>query len=462
IKENGKHFLEVAFWYQQLKLRGARDNGFIVAFKDEVPEVPLETPSLPDNSLSAIRSRLEMLRKKQEESQKKYIKICQFKDKIEEHLKELQTKYDQAKVLGGIRDEDPLFAMMGFTPAKKVAKIEEDFSEDPVAVVVEDPDDDDEVPVQLHNPPIIKYFEPLIKLFNPPHYREFDPTVLVAPFLGVFFGFCLADAAYGLFLLIIGGVLAPKFKKNQTALYFMRLIQVLGFSTLVIGLMMGQFMGVQLFTHSWSQKFRSLMPLMAFSTDYNKFLLWALNFGVIQLIVGFIVKIFLAASRKNFQLILANIGWIGISVSFYRIIRIWPNWSRPDFLWPAVACSVLIFFFNSPHRSPLKRMMGGFGALYNIVGVGGDMVSYARIFGLGLSSGIIASIVNTLALDVFNTNPYFGWFFALLIFLFGHSFNFAMAVIGSLVHSARLNFLEYYDKFFEGGGKLYSPFKSRK
>jgi V/A-type H+-transporting ATPase subunit I len=218
IKDKGKHFLEVAFWYKQIKLRGARDNGFIVAFKDEVPEVPLETPSLPDNSLSAIRSRLEMLRKKQEESQKKYIKICQFKDKIEEHLNELPTKYDQAKVLGGIRDEDPLFAMMGFTPAKKVAKIEEDFSEDPVAVVVEDPDDDDEVPVQLHNPPIIKYFEPLIKLFNPPHYREFDPTVLVAPFLGVFFGFCLADADYGLFLLIIGGVLAPKFKKNQTAL----------------------------------------------------------------------------------------------------------------------------------------------------------------------------------------------------------------------------------------------------
>jgi V/A-type H+-transporting ATPase subunit I len=122
----------------------------------------------------------------------------------------------------------------------------------------------------------------------------------------------------------------------------------------------------------------------------------------------------------------------------------------------------LLFLFSNPSPSIAKRLGGGAWALYNVFGLFGDVMSYARVFGLGMSSGIIAMVINQMAMGMLGPRPGLGWIFAPVLLVFGHTFNFAMAIIGSLVHSARLNFLEYYGKWFDGGGKAYAPFGEQK
>ena len=144
------------------------------------------------------------------------------------------------------------------------------------------------------------------------------------------------------------------------------------------------------------------------------------------------------------------IGWLALLPG----IGVWVMKGTPLVF---IAGAALIFFFNAPSPSIVKRLGGGAWALYNISGLFGDVMSYARIFGLGLSTGIIGHVINIIAMAAGGT-PYIGWIFTLLILVIGHTFNFAMAVIGSVVHPARLQFLEFFGKFFEGGGDAYRPF----
>jgi V/A-type H+-transporting ATPase subunit I len=373
-----------------------------------------------------------------------------------QYLADVQSKLARARVVGGLLEDGPIFAVGGFAPATRVDAIREAFTGTTTVVLVEEPGPEDDVPIEFDNHWLIKPFEVLIKMFNLPNYREPDPTILVAPFMGVFFGFCMGDGAYGLMLFLIATFLAVKNKANKVALPFFHLLQVLGISTLVVGLLLGNFFGIPLPTLKVLQPVKEFFPLAAYASDPMKFFGLALKFGCVQLMVGYLIKLFLSIKRGEFQTVICTIGWMMLLTFGY----LWIGMDKPfmSLLGLFIPALVMLFFFSNPSPSVAKRLGGGAWALYNVFGLFGDVMSYARIFGLGMSSGIIALVINQMAMSMMGSKPGIGWLFAPILLVFGHTFNLAMSIIGSLVHSARLNFLEYYGKFFDGGGKTYAPF----
>lgn len=349
----------------------------------------------------------------------------------------------------GAMNDEHLFAVSGWCPAAQVQAIREAVLEAGGGMLVSDPGPDDEPPVALRNGPLVRLFEPLLNAFQLPNYRESDPTVLFAPFMGLFFGFCLGDAGYGvlLFALATWGRrrLAGRPDGGGEIRKALGLIQILGISTIIIGGLTGNLFGIKL--HS-IEALGSLTVLSALDEDPSNFFYVALLFGVAQLSFGLLLRLVKNLRRGEFQRALGSLGWLfvlpGIGV-----------WVMKGLAGPFLAALGLILLFNSPSPRMGPRLGGGAWAIYNVTSLLGDVMSYARVFGLGLSSGIIALVVNTIADTV--AGSVVGYIAALLILVFGHMFNFVMAVIGSIVHPARLQFLEFFGKFFEGGGESYRP-----
>ncbi|MBU1534978.1 hypothetical protein KKF84_06640 [Myxococcota bacterium] len=471
LKESGSDFLDDAFWHEFTVLKGAKNIGISAMFKGEIPEVPYDTLILPERSLSILERRQKQFEERLAEIHSKLEGLTAYLPVFEAYHVTCLSRYDRARVVGGIKEEGPFFALMGWIPSNRVGGVERAMKNLPVVVLAEDPEYGEDVPIKFKNNAVVSWFEPLIAMFRLPTYWEPDPTIFVAPFMALFFGFCFGDAAYGLVLLGLATWGAGKLKSNRTGLGFMRMLQVLGISTFIMGGLMGSFFGLQFTNFGWAQSIRGLMPIASFTKNegYNDFLVFAIRLGIIQVIVGQLIGASIAASRREVQKVICFIGWICASVVMHLLINVMFGLSSGDtlvstpFLVLGGVSAGLILLFSEPSPNPAKRIGLGLWALYGVSGLGGDILSYARIFGLGLASGIIAATVNSMAYGVGSGMPkWIGWLPMAAILIFGHTFNLAMAVIGSLVHSARLNFLEFYGKFFEGGGKPYVPFGKQK
>ena len=191
--------------------------------------------------------------------------------------------------------------------------------------------------------------------------------------------------------------------------------------------------------------------LFRLTENPKDFFYLSLGMGVVQLMFGLLLKWIAQIRQGQWQSVIGTTGWLMVFPS----IAVWIIYGTPLVF---IAALLVILIFAAPSPSVVRRLGGGAWALYNVIGLVGDVVSYARIFGLGLSSGIIAGVVNTIAGSIVDGLGLAGYPIAALVLLIGHSFNFVMAMIGSVVHPARLQFLEFFGKFFEGGGRAYAPF----
>ncbi len=457
LAREGGAFLEKAFWHRVVELPGPQNRGVTAIFSGTPPEeTPFDRMPLPSRSLRELEKLIAKHREGIAKAQEKLGELSAYLPVFERYLREVQSRLARVRVTAGLLTDGPVFALLGFAPAAREKEVFSAFAGTTTVVVAEDPAPEDDVPIAFSNGPLIRPFETLIKMFNLPHYREPDPTILVAPFMGAFFGFCFGDGAYGLLLFLLATFLVSKFKENAAMLPFFRLLQILGVFTLVIGLMLGSVFGVSLPRFQALQSIQSAFLLRTYAEKPTEFFYFALKIGVFQVMVGYVIKLVLSLQRRQFQTALCTLGWMTILVFGYFMISKWTL--APRYLVPALVGIGVMFIFSDTSSSIAKRLGAGAWGIYNVAGLFGDVMSYARIFGLGLSSAIIASVVNEMAMAMVGPRPGLGWIFAPILLVFGHAFNFAMSIIGSLVHSARLNFLEYYGKFFEGGGKEYAPF----
>lgn len=349
-----------------------------------------------------------------------------------------------------------VFAVAGWCPAIRAAEVKDEVLRQGGAVLLDDPGPEDEPPVAVKNGPLVRFFEPLLKAFQLPHYREPDPTLLFAPFMALFFGLCIGDAGYGV-LLTISSLLLGRLRslRRGEAHKATRLMLLLGLSTTVVGLLQGSVFGVALYELAPLQRagLRPDMLLFSLSSSPEKFFTLALLLGVVQVSVGILWRMGRQLLLGRYQAALGTLGWLGLIPG----AALWYYRGQP---WPIAAAFTLLTLFKSPSPSLIRRLGGGVWGWYEwAIGLFGDVMSYLRIFGLGLSSGIIAQVVNEIAGMVGKSAGGVGVVVAGLVLIFGHGFNFAMSVLGSTIHSARLQFLEFFGKFFEGGGQPYSPFR---
>ena len=378
-------------------------------------------------------------------------------------LYEVQQKLDFSKVVMSTEQMagDKLMLLEGWMPARSADAVQGFLNESHVYYQVSDPTPEDNVPIELSNKGFFSWFEPICKLYMLPRYNELDLTPFFAPFFMIFFGLCLGDSGYGLFL-FTGATLFRIFKKNlsPSTKSILSLVQILAVSTFFCGLLTGTFFGANLYDLHWPwiKKMESVIRL-----DNNQMFELSLLCGVVQILFGMVLKAVNQTIQFGFKYALSTIGWIillvstGFSAVFPHIL---PMFGTIHLIILGVA-AIGIFFFNSPGKNIFLNIGLGFWDSYNMItGLLGDILSYVRLFALGLSGGILAGVFNSLAKGMSPDNAILGPIVMVLIFLIGHAINMFMNVLGAMVHPMRLTFVEFFKNAgYEGGGKEYKPFK---
>ena len=434
-------------------------------------DLDVEQAKLPAYSLSRLEALYDTTEQTIEENEKKLVALSETDiPSLKAAIKELQSQIEFSKVVLSSEQTagDKLMLIEGWAPAYSKVEIEAYLNDAHVYYEITDPMPGDDVPIRLNNKGFFAWFEPICKLYMLPKYNELDLTPFFAPFFMIFFGLCLGDSGYGLFLFL--GATAYRLlakKVTPSAKSIISLIQVLAVSTFFCGLLTGTFFGANIYDLDWPIVQRLKHAVLM---DNNDMFQLSLILGVIQILFGMVLKAVNQTIQFGFKYAVATIGWIILLVSTAVSFLFSSSEMLPSVLWiggtayKVVLCisGAMIFLFNSPGKNIFMNIGLGLWDSYNMVtGLLGDVLSYVRLFALGLSGGILAGVFNSLAVGMSPDNVIAGPIVMVLIFVIGHAINIFMNVLGAMVHPMRLTFVEFFkNSGYEGGGKEYKPFRN--
>lgn len=439
---------------------------FVTLTKNEkvADELNLESVKIPGISLTQLNGLIASLREKIQVQDQELKALAAELPSLKAAIGDIEQRmnYTRVRQSGTSLADDKLMLLQGWAPTDNQREISDYLESKAVYFDVSDPTPSDEVPIKFKNNKFARLFEPIAELYMLPKYNEIDLTPYFAPFYMVFFGLSLGDIGYGLFLLTIATLakILQKSKLSTSMKAILSLVQVLGASTMVTGLLTGGFFGFALYDLDWPVV-QALKEKAFF--DNNRMFMLSLVLGVVQVLFGMCMKVFNRIKQQGFRYSLSTVGWIVLLVSFI-VAALLPN-ALPMFgtvhLILLIPAALLIYFYNSPDKNPFLNLGIGLWDTYNMAtGLLGDVLSYVRLFALGLSGGILASVFNSLAAGMSPDNAIAKPIVYVLIFLIGHAINIFMNTLGAIVHPVRLTFVEFYkNSEFEGGGKKYSPFR---
>ena len=430
-------------------------------------DLDVEQAKLPAYSLSRLEALYDTTEQAIEGNEKKLVALSETDiPSLKAALKQLQSQIEFSKVVLSSEQTagDKLMLIEGWAPAYSKVEIEAYLNDAHVYYEITDPMPGDNVPIRLNNKGFFAWFEPICKLYMLPKYNELDLTPFFAPFFMVFFGLCLGDSGYGLFLFLGATayrLLAKKVTPSMKSI--ISLIQVLSASTFFCGLLTGTFFGANIYDLDWPIVQRLKHAVLM---DNNDMFRLSLILGVIQILFGMVLKAVNQTIQFGFKYAIATIGWIILLVS----TAVSALFSSSELLsmggtaYKVVLCisGAMIFLFNTPGKNIFMNIGLGLWDSYNMVtGLLGDVLSYVRLFALGLSGGILAGVFNSLAVGMSPDNVIAGPIVMVLIFVIGHAINMFMNVLGAMVHPMRLTFVEFFkNSGYEGGGKEYKPFRN--
>jgi V/A-type H+-transporting ATPase subunit I len=327
---------------------------------------------------------------------------------------------------------------------------------------------DDIVPTKLKNKNITRSFEIVLDLYGMPSFNSFDPTAYLMPFFAIFFALCLTDGAYGIILVLLSLFLVKKYKPIFGSSKLMWVLLVSGLATIGVGVITGGWFGdiIEYMPESFGKikDFKNSLVLFDPMKDSMVFFALSVALGYLHLLFG--LSLSFIKHVKDGKLVdglCTKMTWIVFLVSVVLWLLasngVLPQAVGSPAKWVFIAtCVAIIFFSDREAKSVGIRFASGFYNLYGATSYVGDVLSYLRLLALGLASGVIAVVINVickLALGI----PYLGIIVAVLIFIGGHAFNLVISSLGAFVHTLRLNYAEFFPKFFEGGGKFFIPFK---
>ncbi|KAA6348176.1 V/A-type H+/Na+-transporting ATPase subunit I [termite gut metagenome] len=436
---------------------------FIILTKlSEAVELEVERIKLPAYSLSQVTGWCEDTEKAMKAADQKLAELA-AKDipSLQAALKELHNDIEFSKVWLNTEHTtgDKLMLLQGWTPVSKEPEITAYLHTQNVYYEIANPTPEDNVPIQFNNKGFFSWFEPVCKLYMLPKYSELDLTPFFAPFFMLFFGLCLGDLGYALFMLL--GVTVYRITAKNigaTMKPILSLVQVLMVSTFFCGFLTGTCFGFNLYDID-IPLFQNLKNALAL--DNNQLFRLSLVLGGIQIIFGMMLKAVNRTIQLGFKYAVGTIGWILLLIStIVSVLVPTIGLGGTVHLVSLGIAGLMIFLYNSPGKNIFVNIGLGLWDTYNMVtGLLGDVLSYVRLFALGLSGGILASVFNSLAKGMSPDNIIAGPIVMALIFLIGHSINMFMNVLGAMVHPMRLTFVEFFkNSGYEGGGKAYKPF----
>lgn len=431
----------------------------------ETVSLDVESAKIADRSLSEIIQEKEKLDAERAETENAMKELAE--NSIPD-LKAAQVRtsqlvdFDKVKLSADSLAGNKLMLLEGWAPAENAQQLNDFLKSSEVYYEISDPVPGDNVPIQLNNKGFFKLFEPIMKLYMLPKYNELDLTPFFAPFFMLFFGLCLGDTGYGLFILLgISGYRLIAKSISSSMKPILTLVQLLGLSTAICGLLTGTCFGFNLYDLHvpFIQKMKEVIML-----DNQQMFNLSLILGAIQIIFGMTLKAVNQAIQFGFKYAISTIGWLLVLVSTAVAFAAPGVMAMGGTLHLAILAvgGLMVYLFNSPGKNIFLNIGLGLWDTYNMAtGLLGDILSYVRLFALGLSGGILAGVFNSLAVGMSPDNVIAGPIVMVLIFVIGHSINIFMNVLGAMVHPMRLTFVEFFkNSGYEGGGKEYKPFKN--
>ena len=375
------------------------------------------------------------------------------------------------RYLAGVKGEDAaenmLCCFQGFAPVECDEKVKGALDKECVFYLAEEATKEDNPPIKLRNNRFNKMFETLTGMYGMPVYDEFDPTPVLSIFFMLFFAMCMGDAGYGLILILFGIAVNKKWVKIDMFKNIGSLISFLGGATLVVGLFLGTAFGMNLHEAAWVPQSLKNCMIVGKVGNYDIQMVLALGIGIFHICLAMIIKTACYIKRFGFKECISTCGWtlliVGciITISVSMLMAVPENITKIIILSIAGVSALGIFIFNKPGRNPLLNIGSGLWDTYNMVtGLLGDVLSYIRLYALGLAGGMLGGAFNDLAMMVLGAHPTWQWIAAIVILLFGHILNLLMSCLGAFVHPLRLTFVEYFkNSGFEGKGLKYNPLK---
>lgn len=362
--------------------------------------------------------------------------------RVHDVLSNERSRKQSEALLGKSRS---VFVLEGWIKASDTDRLNERLKPyaDAVECYLRDPEPDEEHPVALQNRKVWRPFEMITELYGLPRRGTLDPTVPLAPFFFIFVGLTVSEAGYGALVAILSLLFVKLAKPKGGLRMFLILMAILGVSNVILGTLVGGWFGFPV------KKLLLLDPLQ----DPVRFLLLALVLGFVQVWFGTLLNLISLVKQKEVAQAIVQGGWLCLlpGLVMYGVGK------EPLWGYVAIAGAGAIVAFTSSSRNPLVRFFGGLYGLYGISGYLSDILSYSRLLALGLATTVIAMVVNTLCQTALGI-PWAGWLLAALIFVGGHLFNLGISFLGGFVHSMRLQFVEFFSKFFQSGGKPFKPF----
>lgn len=428
--------------------------GYVLVFSQKKIEVPFKEFAAPRQSLSDMRQRLNQDIKLMHSLKDDIYKMSCFYQGFANVKQELDKEMELQQAIKGMANFGALSFIMGYVPADQIEGLMRQARSKQWGIVVKDPQDADEAPVLLRNPAWISLIRPIFKFLEIlPGYRELDISLVFLIFFSIFFGILIGDAGYGIVYFFITFWLAQKArKKNQDTKSFY-LFYVLSFSAIIWGVLTGTFFG-----HEWVLKAGYKLSLPALTND-KSLQRFCFFLGALHLSIAHSWRALLKAPSLD---ALAEAGWICILWSAFFIARVLIlGDSFPFFVkWLLISGITLVILFTSPQKNILKGIGSGLGALaLSLMNSFTDVVSYIRLFAVGMAGVAIADAFNAMA-GMLGSNNVFAILAGAVIALIGHALGMALGPVSVLVHGVRLNVLEFSGHAgISWSGAEYKPLK---
>ena len=472
----GLHFYRVASkkydpaWEEQYAIQVVEkdekeDTRFVIV--GDNAGFPLKELPAPKRTVGELKALLQ----EQEEKIEAHRRILEARKadipQMQHEIRVLESELDRylAATAAVPAAEDTIDTLVGFAPTECDAAVSEYLDQAAVYYIKSEATLEDNPPIKLKNNKFVKMFEVLTDMYGRPDYNEFDPTPYISVFFLLFFAMCMGDAGYGLLLAIIGILL----RKSDGMKSLAPLVTVLGIGTFVVGIVMHTFFGVDISQLAWIPSWLKAVMITGTIGGFEAQMVLSLAIGIVHLCLAMVVKTVYATRNKGFLGSLGVWGWTllivgGVALGTLAMLSLLPaGVVKVIFIVLGIVSALGIFLFNDIHRNPLKNIGSGLWEAYNTVtGLLGDVLSYLRLYALGLAGGMLGKAFNDIATMTLGDGSFgFGWFTFALILVIGHALNLAMCCLGAFVHPLRLNFLEFFkNSGYDGKGRVYNPLSS--
>ena len=416
-------------------------------------------------NLKRIEGEKDVLEKEIKETADEIAATAGMKNGIEEYSDILSIDLDKEKIRAKLLKTRKTFFIEGWVPERCIPEASAILDENGCYYTFRDPLDDEEVPVLMENTKMVVPFEAVTEMYSLPAYYGFDPTRIFALFYAVFFGMMLSDAGYGILMAVGCFVALKKFDLEGMTYKMVKMFFYCGISTTIWGALFGGWFGdiVPVFTRTFLGKEVAVSPLWFNPLDDPmKLLILSLALGVVHIFIGMGIKAYMQIKEGKwldaicdegfwYVTIIGLIAWLGGGTISDSLTTVG--------MYMSIIGGAGLLLTGGRHNKGFGKITGGLSNIYNITSYMSDILSYARLLALGLATGVIAQVVNTMG-TLFGGG--IGGLIALtIIFLFGHTLNLAINALGAFIHASRLQYVEFFGKFYEDGGEAFDPFRRK-